>query len=97
MAGENNFTQLQFGVELEMVLRPRANCVTRLVEEHEFDNSPGAHLPIMQGGNRDDNRKAICEYLERLLILNSLPARLFNEDQSDYTKWTIDEDPSIRE
>ncbi|KAK2612520.1 hypothetical protein QQS21_001458 [Conoideocrella luteorostrata] len=97
MAGANNFTQLQFGVELEMLIRPRAECIRSLVGWYGFDNSPGAHLTDMQGGRRDDNRRAIREHLEDLLIDSGLPARLFDEDESDFTKWTIDSDPSIQE
>lgn len=97
MSVNNNFTRLQFGVELEMLIRPRPECLSLLEKFFDFDNSATTHLPNLEGGNRDHNRDAICDFLAYQLAQNDLPARRFNEDQSDYSEWIIDGDPSIQE
>ncbi len=96
MSGNVNFTPLQFGIELEMVLRPRAACLQQLLTYWHFDNTPGAHLSDIQGGNRDWNLDCICRYLCAALRFHEMRAHVWAEDNTDYSEWTIGNDPSIR-
>ncbi|KAM3501644.1 hypothetical protein MY11210_009316 [Beauveria gryllotalpidicola] len=79
-----------------MVVEPLPGSLD-ILKQLGFVDSPTAHLSDLQGSDRDRNRTAILDFLCALLDRSELPARLFNGNgnDNDYSKWTIDGDPSI--
>ncbi|KAM3505493.1 hypothetical protein MY11210_007949 [Beauveria gryllotalpidicola] len=51
MSTESITTPLQFGVELELLLRPSERCLDQLVDVLQFDNSAEAHLHDLQSAH----------------------------------------------
>ena len=93
MAENTFFDNLQFEIELEMVVRPNEKGLSEL-SLYVFNTTPEALRSTIQGGSRDENRNKICFLLRDLFDQGHLPV---NEDAEDYTKWTIGDDPSILE
>jgi hypothetical protein len=85
---------LQFGIELEMVLRPNDLGLERLAYL-DFDNSDEAHADALLCGRRDTNREAVCELLILLLRNSNMPVNKIGDTSTD--RWTVENDPTIRD
>jgi hypothetical protein len=85
--------RLQFGIELEMVVRPNPAGLKALREFSDSINDNEAYNDHTLGGGRDSIRKDICLLLICLLNSSGLPTNQMGE--VDYTNWTIDTDPTI--
>lgn len=89
---------LQFGIEIEMAVVPNELGLEAL-KTFEFEDSEEAHRPDLQGGRRDDNREAVCDQLRTAFFEGDIAVNPYVEpdETPDYSKWTVDPDPTILE
>ncbi|OAQ67115.1 amidoligase enzyme domain-containing protein [Pochonia chlamydosporia 170] len=97
--------QIRFGVEFEMVVRPKEETIKLLESLFEFDHRDANVLQTHDLGCTDrrvPNRNAIVRFIESYLrqtgieVNDSSACKKFLDDV-DYTKWTVTTDPSITE
>lgn len=89
-------TNLRFGVELELVVRPKPDAIDLMEDNFQYIDSEEAHRNDMSG-KRDENRRRIVAFLREYFRLDSFEADVNDEGERDYTRWIVEEDPSIQE
>ncbi|KAK0712887.1 hypothetical protein B0T26DRAFT_753064 [Lasiosphaeria miniovina] len=94
MADRSAAHTLQFGIELELTLRPTEQGL-QLLQTFEFKHSDEAYASDVLGGARGANRDIICDFLRTYFDQYEVPVN--RDDDIDHDKWTIGEDPTIRE
>lgn len=87
--------QIRFGVELEMVVRPKLEALKILTEYYDFYLTP-----YETDDDVDDNTAEIIDFLRTYFNQAGIPTNPEDQEideETDYSRWTITTDPSIND
>ena len=100
----NQSTAYSCGIELELFIKPRTEFVEQLENMYGYiDEHHPADNFFRTGGfrGRETNRRALHEFLTAALVMYGVDAVLqvlmSDPPPKDYSKWHIEDDPSIAE
>jgi len=83
---------LYFGVEMEMLIRPRSSLMAILSSEYNWESGVTPATP--DSNRRARNRRALHQAVAEILTSGGVPA---TTSAGDYRDWTVADDGSIDE